>query len=1283
MKPLLYTSLLGLVATLLVVAIGLGNGASATVQGASALPAVQQPLTAVSRLAAGYDHTCALLTNGIVKCWGANTSGQLGDGTMIYRSVAVPVLGLSGAATALTAGASHTCALIGNDKIQCWGDNWRGQLGNGSNDTSQRPVTVSGLAGNVTAVVAGGYHTCALAGGAVFCWGSNEYGQVGDGTEAHRATPTPVSGLESGVIALAAGMEHTCALRTTGAIFCWGRNQSGQLGNGVAGDEAKQNTPVAVNLDKIATAITAGREHTCARLQSGGVICWGANGEGQLGDGSTTMRATPVTVGNLTTGVTAIVAGGFHTCALQTTGATTAFCWGGNWRGALGNGAVNRSTPVEVLGLRAGVAALAAGGHHTCAVVDALSGRGSVQCWGENYKGQLGDGEALYRSQPTTVSNLPAPVTRVAAGGEHVCAVGTAKLSCWGLNWAGQLGLAASEISNMPVEVPNITTPNAVTTGSSHSCALTQQGGLYCWGWNSYGQLGNGSAAWQSTATLVAELATGVTAVDAGNVHTCALTQAGAAYCWGINWNGRLGDGTTDPRLTPTLVQGLPSALLTAIRTGKDHTCALTTDGAVFCWGANWYGQLGDGTLNERHKPVMVTGLSSDVTAIAVGATHSCALVNKPESASTVVCWGANSYGQLGNGTTVAHTQPVTVQGLPAAIQAITADGNHNCALTSGGGVVCWGANSYGQLGDGTTVDRLQPVAVTALADGVAALDAGSNHTCAVTGQGAVFCWGLDWAGQLGVGIQRWRNTPRDVVEEGPPATATPTTTPTYTPTSTPDVTVTVTPAPTRSSGAGDAFENDDNCTTAATLVANGTVQTHTFHQSTDVDWVRFDASANTTYRVEALIPDDSPADVDVELHESCDALPAKVWNATFAPGVRFDFKPVSNGSIFLRLDGQTDVGGDHVRYQLSVRPLAAQPQSGAVIIVAGRLKSNDPLQHNIHNVANRVYKLFQSQGYTNEDITYLATDSTLTGYDAAATKANLQDAITKWAVDKVGSNKALTLYLIDHGNADQFYLDGVQDAVITPTDLDEWLTKFENAVPTAKVNVIIEACYIGTFIALPNSISQPNRLIITSSDNNWSAYASPDGAHFSDHFLTALQQGRNLSTSFEEARRRVNRLFSYQNPWLDANGDNIPNQQADFDLAAQRGFAYAGTLDDNSWPPFIASATGPTAIINGHGLLTAEVRDDKGVERVWAIVYAPFYTPPTTREALIAETAPTLLFSPQGTDHYAIEYPAFTEPGVYRIVFYAKDSLGNVARPVEVAVTVGSGHLFLPLIRR
>jgi hypothetical protein len=323
---------------------------------------------------------------------------------------------------------------------------------------------------------------------------------------------------------------------------------------------------------------------------------------------------------------------------------------------------------------------------------------------------------------------------------------------------------------------------------------------------------------------------------------------------------------------------------------------------------------------------------------------------------------------------------------------------------------------------------------------------------------------------------------------------------------------------------------------------------------------------------------------------------------------------------------------------------------------------------------------MFLDHGYTDERVMYLAADPTRPHTDGAATASNLANAITTWATDKVASDRALTLYLVDHGAQDRFYLDKPDGEWVTPTEVDSWLSQLEAAVPGVKINLIIEACYSGSFIAAPGSLSGSGRVIISSTDAANRAWASDEGAEFSDHFLDMLAGGSSLYLSFNEARWAASDAHPPQQAWLDDDGDGVFNEDIDGQEAVQRGFNYAGTFADDVWPPHIAQALGPDGFIVGEGTLRAEVRDDIAVERVWAEIFPPSYVPPETAEEWVTETAVTQTLTAVTGDWYTGMYTGFKELGVYRVVIHAEDVDGYAARPVSVEMQV-EWRVCLPVV--
>lgn len=387
--------------------------------------------------------------------------------------------------------------------------------------TTESASTLPALT-NVTAIVAAGYHACALlTDGSMRCWGSNTKGEIGmssGGTcergssqEACETVARQVTGLTSGVTAMAIGSKHTCAI-VSGVVKCWGNNSNGQVGNNTTTNASQPTSVTSALIGTAVTAIGAGDLHSCSVNGSGAAHCWGDNTNGGLGNGSTTQSLIPVAVTGLGSGVSAIGGGNAFTCARLTD--SSAQCWGAGTYGQLGNNATSdSSTPVQVNGLTAGVTNLASAYSLTFGFNCAKVFNG-IQCWGKNAYGNLGDDSQTDSSVPVNVSSIVSGVTSLALGANHACAVVNSGVKCWGSNASGVLGTttgnltvlgSAAAASKVPVDVQGLSgTPTAVAAGTDFTCALLQDKTVQCWGANSYGSLGNGSA--QSSTTPVTVL---------------------------------------------------------------------------------------------------------------------------------------------------------------------------------------------------------------------------------------------------------------------------------------------------------------------------------------------------------------------------------------------------------------------------------------------------------------------------------------------------------------------------------------------------------------------------------------------------------------------------------------------------------------------------------------------------------------------------------------------------------------------------------------------------------
>lgn len=357
--------------------------------------------------------------------------------------------------------------------------------------------------------------------------------------------------------------------------------------------------------------------------------------------------------------------------------------------------------------------------------------------------------------------------TLVSAGQDHTCGLTTqGQVYCWGANSDGQLGLAVADKlpHPQPSPVAGKVKYKFVSAGYRHTCGLTAHGIAYCWGANDSGQLGNGSRTASATPVRISGKLI-FSSLSAGATHTCGITTSGDAYCWGGNWHGQLGNGSLGGEkgnacchTEPTRVGGAIS--FSQATAGGIHTCALTKDGQAYCWGIANYGRLGLGHTNVINlpTPTIVSG-SLEFLSIDPGGFYTCGLTKT----RVAYCWGAGADGELGNGSATAERNvPVAVSG-GLRFMVIAARNTHTCGITTDGSVYCWGANRFGQIGDGSTESRYAPTAVSP-GRKFKLISAGGNefsgHTCGITIDDKTLCWGDNRWGQLGNGSTAGNATP-------------------------------------------------------------------------------------------------------------------------------------------------------------------------------------------------------------------------------------------------------------------------------------------------------------------------------------------------------------------------------------------------------------------------------------------------------------------------------------------------------------------------------------------
>jgi alpha-tubulin suppressor-like RCC1 family protein len=542
---------------------------------------------------------------------------------------------------------------------------------------------------------------------------------VGAGTTGMELVPVQVlgfDGVQLRATAISAGSASTCARVDSGALLCWGPSPTpvpGLDGVGASGSD-----------------ISVGADHQCVIVAGGEVRCWGSDTRGQVGDGDDNGAAEPlptpvVGIGSGPLSATQISSGAYFSCALLSSGEPR--CWGFGTSGQLGTGHPvmgNETSPVP-MGHGRAVVDVRVGNGTACATLDT----GAAYCWGADAAGQVGDGSDDQATEyaPAAVAlldGLQARALEVHTSGDTACALlTTGAVMCWGSDATGVLGDGDNGQSSQsaPVQVVGIDglSQRAIQltlgVGGGHACALLDTGAVHCWGAHDFGQVGTGVVGEQTyfePVPVVGLDGSGDRAVRVAAAwrHTCAVLESGEVRCWGSNTGGQLGQAVSfTPEPTPLTVTGLDgvSASAVDVAVGRFHSCAVLVSGAARCWGAVPGGQAGD--------VAALDGTGDGVVSLGGGSDQACAVT----SAGDAFCWGTNSWGGLGTGDAnhAVRQAPAPVVGLSAAMNPalrVSVGQLTSCAIAEAPVLQCWGRDTSGQLGDGNDdqADEYTPVRV-------------------------------------------------------------------------------------------------------------------------------------------------------------------------------------------------------------------------------------------------------------------------------------------------------------------------------------------------------------------------------------------------------------------------------------------------------------------------------------------------------------------------------------------------------------------------------------------
>jgi alpha-tubulin suppressor-like RCC1 family protein len=734
------------------------------------------------KIDAGHSHVLAIDKNGRLWGWGRNVLGELGINSTIASCLTpVSILGAVKTFCKIAVGDSMSAAIDKNGRVWCWGANSSGQLGNNTTISQRTPVSVVGAVKTfceIKAFTMGGQGFGAFIAidknGKAWAWGENGYNAFGDGTVINQCTPVAVGGnvgANKTFCKIGTGFANGFAIDKNGRTWAWGDNYYHQLG---AGSIVSKTTPIKLGGTLKTFCEISGNASVGASLgidKNGKAWGWGYNDwTYNVGDNTTNNKKTPVSVyGNKTF---CKIFASEHTIAIDKNG--RAWGWGNNTNGQVGNNTVVGpvKTPVSVLGAVKTFCQISGGRNH----VLAIDKNGRAWGWGNNALGQLGDNTITDKRTPVSVVGTIKTFCQITGslGNDGSFALDkNGRAWAWGNNTAGSIGDNTTISRRTPVSVAGaVKTFCQISIGSNSVLAIDKNG--RAWAWGSYIALGIGSETSKlSPVTILGQNKT-FCKVSAGGDFSVAIDKNGRAWGWGRNDLGQLGTNSTIATNVARPGQITPVSVAGAIKTfcritgggqpGIGFSLAIDKNGRAWAWGNNGNGQLGDNTTVGKFTPVSVAGAVKTFCDIKNGVNQSFGIAL--DKNGRIWGWGINGNGQLGDNTNVSKRTPVSVLGAAKTFCKIAAGGFHTAAIDKNGRMWCWGNNSNGQLGVNSTVivSVATPLSVVGTAKTFCHVSAGNNHTLAIDKNGLVWAWGFNNTGQLADGESADSLTPKSII---------------------------------------------------------------------------------------------------------------------------------------------------------------------------------------------------------------------------------------------------------------------------------------------------------------------------------------------------------------------------------------------------------------------------------------------------------------------------------------------------------------------------------------
>jgi len=752
----------------------------------------------------------ALGTDGNVYTWGYNLYGQIGDGNHSDTTlVKVPKqITTSGDFKAISNGTYYSMALNNNGELFTWGWNEYGQLGTNSTKDHYSPTNISAPRDLYFKEIdcSGGTSIGISVSGCIYTWGHNNEGQLGTGDKNDEFEPEKITNDLINFDKISTSGSHCLALTDSNELYSWGENSYVNLGDFTTNESL---LPKNIEINDVGIDIEASLHSSFLINANREIYAWGHNDDGQLGDGTQNDRYSPMKIMVNSDTFKDTDVGKLFTLALTEMG--DIYAWGNNAFGQLGDfTTINKDIPNKVNLNGITFSQISAGGFHSMA----LSSTGDIYTWGNNEFGELGNNSTVDLSSPTKISVSGVKFKAVSAGNYHSMALSTTgELYTWGYNSYGQLGNNSKTRLNIPT---NITVDGVcfqkISAGDNHSVALSTTGDVYTWGYGLDGRLGNGSSTNTLIPTIIDINGGEIIEISAGGSNTAAINSNGQLYTCGDNLNGQIGDNTIEDKLTFTLISG---SLYEDVEYGNNICMAINPDGKIYTWGNNNYGQLGNGTYIDKHIPTKMISKGEKFNTFSTSLYSTSAIsisgklyvsgrnldgllgdggdlttTNTPKlvkiksvftkdfsagnnyaveinESGEIYSWGYNNCGQLGDGTTETKYTRTKINVVGTYFQKVSAGHDHTIALSESGDIYAWGENEYGQLGDNTTIDKLEPVKITVIGVKFKDINAGQIHNIALSTTGDIYTWGRNFYGRIGDGTTNDKHVPTKITVSG------------------------------------------------------------------------------------------------------------------------------------------------------------------------------------------------------------------------------------------------------------------------------------------------------------------------------------------------------------------------------------------------------------------------------------------------------------------------------------------------------------------------------------